>query len=371
MEVYTLTKQFLKDSIHSKNVDVKVLLDSMEHIDIDEIIATNLLWTVLTTVNYFYDDFDTIIEEPSIELVSLLVDYCIKKGAKVNSYIHELTIDLEPIYEYYDCQTPFIRIPWISPLLLAMFKKDESLILQMLNHINSCIHMDEVYISFDVIQRDRIRDQTPSMPIVKHLLNHTQKISPENIRSIKSFIINRILDSNDLVGWEYYLKNLFSYEDDLYIPAIILCRSKAISLKLIECFSKEFIQSYVTPHGNTLLHLACRAGHEQLVRVLLKKGLNHHCVNRHGETAMFWACKNGNPYIVYRLLKKNVHHSYETLLGYANRFNRPTVRKVILEFKYGKEWYKRIKINILLKAPIFKGIEPMLVWKMVELANNS
>lgn len=370
MEIQTHVQDFIKMSIHLKKSEVPKFLNCIKDVPIDEKTATDLLWIVLSTVDYFYDDFDTIAIEPSMEVILPLVNYCIEKGAKVDGYVTDQTIDLESIYQYFETQCTFIRHPSISPLVLAVLKKEEALVSLILSQKTS-MNIDEFYMSFHMLHQDHIVRMPHAMRMMETLISHVKEKDSVLFERVKPSILDKILNANDLIGWEYYLKHHFSVNDDLYIPAIILCRSKAISLRLIEFLHKNFIQQYVTPHGNTLLHLACRAGHEQMVRVLLKKGIDWNKVNRHGETAMFWACKNGNPYIVYRLLKKGVRQSYETLIGYADRFNRPTVRKVILEFKYAKKWYKFVKRNILLKHELFKGMEPMLVWKMVELASNS
>lgn len=386
--IHQVVRRYIKENISFQEnpIDHQLFIEILQQYPIDKTIATELVWVILGAIELFCEDFETVVEKCSDDLTFKLLQFCIDNGADMNDSIQqEHDMDWHAKYPDYnnilDIMYYLAKIKKthdISILVIVMARcmaysankstiTDSDMLQLVLSNISRYITIDEVYIIFRINAIDRLLSQKQTMPLLDLFFKYTDNLPLE--------ILYDAVDHKDNVACQYFLKYHYSRIDVkntsvdnidvIYIPAIILQSSNSISLRLVESLSKSAISSYCSEVGNTLLHFACNRGHEQIVKVLLSKGVEINKRNNFGESAIFWACKNGNPYIVSYILKKEVNQSYDTLLGYAKRFNRPTVRKVILEFKYGKIWYAKTKVTVISLIDQFKDIELGVIQKIV------
>lgn len=420
-------RDYIKKNIsyHEETIDYDPFIESLYDYLIDETIASQLVWVVLGTVDFFHDDGETVVEKCSDDLTYKLLQFCLEKGADMNDSIQEdVDMDWHAKYPDYnnilDILYHIARINKtknISILDVVMARcmacssnqsiiTDSDMLQFVLSKITRHITVDEVYISYHINAIERLYTQKPSMPLLDILLQNaftsqasacslTRRI-PLPTLDIPIDMLYDAIDYRDNVLCQYYLKyvkgmrfdarqayvkgiaearqadqyyrlwNDFRPYDINHIPTIILQASNSISLRIVESLPKSIVTTYYSEVGNTFLHFACNKGHEQMVKVLLSKGVDVNKKNKFGESAIFWTIKNGNPYIVSHILRKGVNQSYDTLLGYSKRFNRPTVRKVILEFKYANKWYSKTKVTVMSLIDQFKDIDLGIIQKIVK-----
>jgi hypothetical protein len=409
--IHQTVRDYIKKNISLQEdpIDHTPFIESLYQYPIDETIASQLVWVVLGTIDLFHDDFDTVVLKCSDDLTFKLLQFCIEKGADMNDSIQEENdMDWHAKYPDYNSILDILyhiarihKTKNISILVIVMARcmacssnpstiTDSDILQLVLSKITRHITVDEVYISYHINAIERLYTQKPSMPLLDILFQRTLDIPID--------MLYDAIDYRDNVLCQYYLKyvkdmcvslidarqayvkgiadarqadqyyrlwNDFKPYDINHIPTIILQSSNSISLRIVESLPKSIVATYYSDVDNTLLHFACNRGHEQMVKVLLSKGVDVNKRNQFGESAIFWACKNGNPYIVTHILRKGVDQSYDTLLGYAKRFNRPTVRKVLLEFKYAKKWYSKTKVTVMTLIDQFNGIDVGVIQKIV------
>jgi hypothetical protein len=378
-DIHHTVRDYIKSNIPSSdacNIDYDSFIVSLKEFSIDKTIATELVWVILGTVEFFHEDYDTVVEKCSDDLTFKLLQFCINNGADMNHVIQEQN-DMSWYFKYPDYNSIldimyFIakirRNRDISILMIVMARcmgysankctiTNSDMLHLILSNMTRPITEHEMYTMFKINAIERLITQKQTMPLLDLLFKYTNNIS------LRSFI--DAVEHRDNVACQYYLKYRVDNIDVMWTSTDIKLTSKGISLRLVESLPKTEISSYHSLVGNTLLHSACKCGHEQIVKVLIAKGIDVNAVNRFGETGLFWACKNGNPYIVSHILRKGVNQSYDTLLGYAKRFNRPTVRKVILEYKYGNIWYNKTKVKVLSLIDQFKDVDLGVIQKIV------
>jgi hypothetical protein len=388
--IYQTVREYIKTyiSTHEDPIDHTPFIESLYQYPIDETIATELVWVVLGTIDLFHDDFETVVLKCSDDLTFKLLQFCIEKGADMNDSLqeendmnwHAKYPDYNSILDILYHVAKIRKIKDISILVIIMARcmawssnpstiTDSNMLQLVLSKITRYITVDEIYISYHINAIERVKTQEQSMPLLDMLFEKTSDIPFD--------MLYDAIDYKDNVLCQYYLKyQKQPYEarldceacpasDIQHVPPIILQSPNCLSLRIVESLPKSIVATYYSEVGNTLLHFACNRGHEQMVKVLLSKGVDVNKKNKFGESAIFWACKNGNPYIVSHILRKGVTQSYDTLLGYAKRFNRPTVRKVILEFKYAKKWYGKTKVTVMTLIDQFKGIDVGVIQKIV------
>lgn len=408
-DIQHTVRDYIKKNISSQEepIDHDSFIQSLYQYPIDETIASQLVWVVLGTIDLFHEDNETIVEKCSDDLTYKLLQFCLEKGADMNDSIqedndmnwHAKYPDYNNILDILYHIARIRKTKDISILVVVMARcmawstnsstiSDSDMLTFVLSKMTRHITVDEVYISYHINAIERLYTQKPSMPLLDILLQNAFTSQARRIPSatldIPIDMLYDAIDYRDNVLCQYYLKyvkgiaearqadqyyrlwNDFKPYDINHIPTIILQSSNSISLRIVESLSKSIVAAYYSEVGNTFLHFACNRGNEQMVKVLLSKGVDVNKRNKFGESAIFWAIKNGNPYIVTHILKKGVDQSYDTLLGYAKRFNRPTVRKVILEFKYAKKWYGKTKVTVMSLIEQFKGVDIAVIQKIVK-----
>uniref|UniRef100_A0A6C0LZS4 Uncharacterized protein n=1 Tax=viral metagenome TaxID=1070528 RepID=A0A6C0LZS4_9ZZZZ len=325
------------------------IIELEEHLTLYEnkdTVATQLLWVVFGSVQIFNDDFSDILIRSSKDLSLLLVEFCINHGADVNSNTDIINSEQlkEHIIKIVRISSKMISInaPYSLPVVATIFalhysyENSNKFFKYILSNITTPMNNDDILLCNKICIVDRLKKQKQSM-IIMDIFRKYPNIYNNNI---PYEILEAAIEHNDNFGVQYYLQQMkclpIEYDFNILFK-LVNNRSKGICIRLVQYASTNDLNTY-DEQGNTLLLLACKNGNTSLVKIILQKNINVNICNKNGETPIYWACKNGNPHIVSLLLKNKVIETYDNILKLAKKYNRNTVIKVVLEFKYGKLW---------------------------------